>query len=88
MVEPRTEVHLGEHARTSHGVHALINAQNGVHDFLCEGIEAAAVDVEAEASIVLFREEYAGSKRGVGWLDPAVARVLVQLGLEGSGFIR
>ena len=33
---------------------------------------------------MLFREEHAGSKRGVGWLDPAVACVLVQLGLEGA----
>ena len=32
---------------------------------------------------MLFHEEYAGSKRGMGWLDPAVACVLVQLGLQG-----
>ena len=49
-----------------------------------EGVEAAVVDAEAESAIMLFREKYAGSKRGVGWLDPAVARVLVQLGLEGA----
>ena len=49
-----------------------------------EGVEAALVDAEAEASIVIFCEEYAGSKRGVGWLDPAVACVLVELGLEGA----
>ena len=58
--------------------------RNGVHDFLGEGVEAAVVDAEAESAIMLFREKYAGSKRGVGWLDPAVARVLVQLGLEGA----
>ena len=33
---------------------------------------------------MLFREKCAGFKRGVGWLDPAVARVLVQMGLEGA----
>ena len=49
-----------------------------------EGVEAAVVDAEVEASIVLFREEYAGSKRGVGWHDPAVTCVLVQLRLEGA----
>ena len=53
-----------------------------------EGVEAAVVDAEAETSIVLFREENAGSKRGVGWLDPAVAGVLVQLGLEGAVLLR
>ena len=69
---------------TNHGVHALVDARNGAHGFLGESDEVAVVDAEAETSNVLFREEDAGSKRGVGWLDPAVARVLVQLGLEGA----
>ena len=46
-------------------------------------VEAAVVDAEAEASIVFLREENACAERGVGWLDPAIAGVLVQLGFEG-----
>ena len=46
-------------------------------------VEAAVVDAEAEASVALLREKHAGAERGVGWLDPAIACVLVQLGFEG-----
>ena len=56
-----------------------------------EGVEAAVVDAEAESVIMLFREKCAGCKRGVGWLDPAVACVLDKWDLRArssSGFIR
>ena len=32
---------------------------------------------------MLLREKHACTVRGVGWLDPAIAGVLVQLGFEG-----
>ena len=36
-----------------------------------EGVEAAVVDAEAESAIMLFREKYAGAKRGgVGSIQP------------------
>ena len=53
-----------------------------------EGGVAAVVDAEVETSIVLFREEDAGSKRGVGRLNLAVARVHILFGLEGVALLR
>ena len=66
LVEPRSEVHLGEDARTSHGIQALVYARNGVHDFLGEGVEAPVVDAEVETSIVLFREKKRRHQMGSG----------------------
>ena len=37
---------------------------------------------------MLLREEDACTVRGVGWLDPAVACVLVKLGFEGAVLLR
>ena len=88
LVEARTKVHFGEHAGTSHGVQALVYAGDGVHDFLCQLVEAAIVDAEAETAIVLLSEEHACTVRGVGCLDPAVACVLVKLGFEGAVLLR
>ena len=62
---------------------ALVYAGNGVHDFLGRRVEAAVVDAEADTAIVLLREEHACAERGVGWLDPAITGVLVQLGFDG-----
>ena len=83
LVEAGTKVHLGEHSGTSHGVQTLVDAGDGVHNFLCERGEAALVNAEAGTAVVLLRENHECTVRGVGWLDPAVAGVLVQLGFEG-----
>ena len=48
----------------------------------------AAADAEAESAVVLLREKHACTVRGVGWFDPAVAGVLVQLGFAGAVFHR
>ena len=66
LVEARTKVHLSEHSGTSHGVQTLVYAGNRVHDFLCQLVEAAVVDAEAETAIVLLGEEHACTVRGVG----------------------
>ena len=83
LVKPRPEVNFGEHSGTSHGVQALVYAGNGVHNFLGQRVEAAVVNAEAESAIVLLCEEHACAERGVGWLNPAIAGVLFQLGFEG-----
>ena len=89
LVEARTKVHFGEHAGTSHGVQALVYAGDGVHDFLCQLVEAAIVDAEAESAVVLLREKHASAERGVGWLDPAIAGVNWALrALSSAGFTR
>ena len=86
LVEPRPEVHFGEHSGTSHGFEALVDAGDGVHNFWGQRAQAAVVDAEAESAIVLLREKHTCAKRGVGWLNPAIAGVLVQLGFEGFVF--
>src|SRR5258708_15816397 len=78
VVEPRAEVKYGEELSTMEVGQDIGDKGEGVGVLDCDLVQLLIVLYEAKQTILLLDEEHRGSHGGLGWMDVAVHKVLLE----------